>query len=625
MVRRTLRALLAALLLALAVVASPRPAAAEGPEYIDTVINSISAPTIDVTNPSQVVELQGTLTNTSTVPITWLEVDIWRMANPITSPSRLNNLLDNPDALPLEGRLTDPELGHRQVLTMEEQFGPGERIDFSVSATLSELGFVEEGGAYIVGVQARGLPADGPKRTLGRDQVVLPATTGEVDSSALVVLTAPPTWLPDGSFTDGSLANDLAERLDVLLTSAERPEVIAAIDPALYVAAQRLTEPHIVDGTERPGSGIALRWVDRIDALADEGRLWRLPYGNPDLARADASGMLQQVLAWARTADPAGFDDLPSVAILDAGAGNELVARLSEFDTIVVRNATGASPGPPQLIGAAPQGGITRLATDIQLARRIAEELISDRPPLHLIDSPQDAEADAGAGRRHVAISATPAEPVNLPDGPATAPWNVVAAALDEAESTSTFSLDLTGEAPARQDRLGALAFSDGFANEAEAANYVTAATPAPIDTSLVELRAAQQFVMGARTNTFPATLTNGLDVPITVRVQFRSESPQRISVPPTDLVTVEPGQSVTVEITPQATSNGVAMVHANVVTEGGVAIGTPQTIEITATDLGRVGWLIILVSGAVVVGGTALRIRAVRKQRAKEEREPGQ
>jgi len=54
--------------------------------------------------------------------------------------------------------------------------------------------------------------------------------------------------------------------------------------------------------------------------------------------------------------------------------------------------------------------------------------------------------------------------------------------------------------------------------------------------------------------------------------------------------------------------------------------LGAPVPIEITATDFGRVGWIIILVSGAVVVGGTALRIRAVQRERAaKENDEPSQ
>ena len=48
-----------------------------------------------------------------------------------------------------------------------------------------------------------------------------------------------------------------------------------------------------------PLGGQALAWLGRVDQLAAQGRLWRLPTGNPDLARADASGALTDVLAWA--------------------------------------------------------------------------------------------------------------------------------------------------------------------------------------------------------------------------------------------------------------------------------------------------------------------------------------
>lgn len=143
-------------------------------------------------------------------------------------------------------------------------------------------------------------------------------------------------------------------------------------------------------------------------------------------------------------------------------------------------------------------------------------------------------------------------------------------------------------------------------------------AAPAKVDLSKVTLRAAASYVMGSRTNTFPATLTNGLDIPITVGVEFTSENPQRIRVPSLDPVLVGPGESATLNVTPEATANGVVLVHAQITTLSGATIGRPVSIEITATDFGRVGWIIIVVSGAVVLGGTALRIRAVRQERAK-------
>lgn len=125
---------------------------------------------------------------------------------------------------------------------------------------------------------------------------------------------------------------------------------------------------------------------------------------------------------------------------------------------------------------------------------------------------------------------------------------------------------------------------------------------------------------MGARVNEFPATLTNELDVPVTVGVSFDSDAPQRIRVPAVDPVEVPAQGSVTITITPEASANGVARVHPKLVTAEGMELRDAEEIEITATDLGRVGWIIILVSGAVVLGGTAWRISAVRRERALEK-----
>lgn len=628
MVGRLLRAGLAALLLTLAVAVGAPSASAVGDEYIDVDLASVSVTTLDVSDPTQTVVLSGTITNTSTVDVTWLSVDIWRLTEPVTSTAELETVTDDPDSLPLTGRLLEEELGNTLVLRTTDPFRPGERAQFTVRATIEQLGFTRDDTAYLVGVQARGLPTDGDKRTLGRDQAVLPATQTPAESSALVILDAAPSWLPDGTFLDDSLHTALDQRLETLLASAERPGVQAAIDPALYSAVGRLAVPHQVGDDERPGSGIAVRWLERVDALGEEGRLWRLPYGNPDFSAAEASGRLQQVLAWARAAAPAGMEEVPSVTVLDGDPSNDLIARLSEFDTVVIRNATGASPGPPQLIGAA-RDRYSALPESLRLPRRIAEELLAESPPLYLIDTPQAADDDRelGAWRRHVPIAVEEPLPLRWPDGPAATPRTQVSAALDAAAARAVLLRDLTGTGEGLPDsnRLGALAFSKSFVDEGAAVRFIEAAIPAEQDTGSVQLSAAQSFVMGARTNTFPATLTNELAVPVVVRLEFTSESPQRIRVPATEFVTVGPGESQTVEISPEASSNGVSLVRARIVTRGGAVIGAPQTIEITATDLGRVGWIIIVVSGAVVVGGTALRIRGVRRQRAKEERESGQ
>ncbi|HHT13300.1 MAG TPA: hypothetical protein GX013_09080, partial [Propionibacterium sp.] len=71
MVGRLLRALLAAVLLAVGVVAVPGTAHART-EYLDVEITSISNPTLNLSDPDQVIEIRGRLTNVSTTPIRYV-------------------------------------------------------------------------------------------------------------------------------------------------------------------------------------------------------------------------------------------------------------------------------------------------------------------------------------------------------------------------------------------------------------------------------------------------------------------------------------------------------------------------------------------------------------------------
>ncbi|MFD0865080.1 hypothetical protein ACFQ06_04555, partial [Tessaracoccus lubricantis] len=356
MVGRLLRALLAAMLLALGLVGTPSTAEAVT-DYLDVEITSISTPTLDLGNPEQVVEIQGRLTNVSTTPIRYVNVHFWRAPVAILSPEELTATSAN---LPVGNRLFEEAAGNLDILTRETPFGPGERATFTVRATVAELTaegpsqvpLPRDDAVYLLGVQVRGIPDDGQNMVVGRAQVATPATQQPVASSALTVLAAAPSWLPDGTFLDDSLTGELSGRLETLLASAERPGVTTAVDPALYLAVHWLSDDHTVAGEARRANGVALRWIERVDALAEEGRLWRLPFGNPDLVRADVTGQLQRVLAWAREAAPDELLDLPSVAILDEGASTDLVGRLGEFDTVVIRNASGASVGPPRVLTA---------------------------------------------------------------------------------------------------------------------------------------------------------------------------------------------------------------------------------------------------------------------------------
>ena len=71
-------------------------------------------------------------------------------------------------------------------------------------------------------------------------------------------------------------------------------------------------------------------------------------------------------------------------------------------------------------------------------------------------------------------------------------------------------------------------------------------------------------------------------------------------------------GESVTVNVSPQATLNGEVDVVAQIVTQAGAAVGEPEKFIIEATEVGRVAWVIVILSGLVLAVATVLRIRQV-------------
>ncbi len=623
---RLLRAALAAALFTVTLVsASARPALAAG-EYLDVTISSVSTATIDLTDPDQVITLKGTVTNVSTVPIRFANVHFWRSPTPLASSAAVTAALEAP---PAGERLNQSEDNYFTI-SQDDEFGPGERVDFTVSGTVAQL--TDEGTpltatdvVYLIGVQVRGLPNDATGRSVvGRDAIAMAATSQSVESSSVVLLTATPTWTTDGTFIDDSLEDELGGRLETLLGSASRTDVVTALDPALYEAAQKMSGTHTVGEDEESGSGVALRWVRRVDELIAAGSVWRLPYGNPDLVRAAASGALSPTLEAAASATPEALLDLPSVAVLSSGADESMLADLSDIDTVIVDGGSGSQAGAPSVIMAASQAELGGLEEGVQLARQVADDLVADRTPLYLITTAAEARRDAELDhlRTRTVPTTMPQSALVWPTDTTVAAWSDVADALHDARGNAGLIGDLSGTEPAGIDSLFATAFSADFATQADALAWTRANAPERVSNDAVTLRAAASFVMGSRTNTFPATLTNTLAVPVTVDVRFTSDSPQRIRVPDLESVTVQPGEALTLEVVPEASSNGVSLVHAQVTSTGGVPIDAPVTIEITATNFGRVGWIIIVVSGAVVLGGTAWRIRTVRRERARAESE---
>jgi hypothetical protein len=106
----------------------------------------------------------------------------------------------------------------------------------------------------------------------------------------------------------------------------------------------------------------------------------------------------------------------------------------------------------------------------------------------------------------------------------------------------------------------------------------------------------------------FPLTVTNGLDVPVTVQVEVRSRNPA-LEVEPLEPITLTAGQRRDVELVSSTNGSGLTTVRARLVTTDGRPVGRPWEFEVRATQIGLVIWVVMGVGAAVLFGAAGYRI----------------
>ncbi|NLE96559.1 MAG: hypothetical protein GX596_01025 [Propionibacterium sp.] len=571
-----------ALALALAYVGFGSARADDGPQG-EVTITSITPDGIDA---DATVSITGMYTNSTTTPLTGLTVSFWQQDAELASFSQLDVALATPSA-DAAGTLHGPAT----ALVGDAPLVPGASVAFTVTAPASALDIPDDALGAIVGVRFEaeiisededpdadagdddaGDPA-GERVGVGRARALIPQSGRAFDVVDVNLLTAPaPPQVHGANPVDAQFVDYLSAGLVPALDASEPRGVITVIDPAIYQAASRLADD---------GNADALTLVDTIDLLHEQGRLWRLPQGNPNLLRMPEE-LRAQVPDWADDAAPAPLASAPAVAIVPDGAS-------------------------------APAGFDDVLTFGTDLAASHFYHLGQDAAPIVLDDDPTGPT--------------TP--PAGLPVD--SAPWPALEEAIAALDDGAPARADLTTEpgtepiAAIDTRPLIMSSYSTNLPSEAAAVAHLESSRAANFDPRDITFTASPSFVMGARTNEFPTTITNATPFDVYLRVAVRSENTVRLVVPNTDILEVRSGESLTAVLTPQASANGVTTVHAQLESQAGQRFGPEVPIEITATEFGRVGWIIIIVSGAVVLGGTVWRIRKVQRERAKEEHGSGQ
>lgn len=634
---RLLRRILAVSAAALAAAASLAWVAPTATAAVPQVTVEITGVEITGSQPSDQVTVTGRVSNPTGATVYGLRMAMWRSRDPIGDLAALRQVTEVavPPGVILTG---DQGGGYATIHAQDVAFEAGATAEFTLHASLADLGFDIAGNAYLVGARALGTDDGGEVfGEVGQGSTVIAIPDESVPVTRLVMLTATPTKLTDGVFRNEDLVTELTGRLDALLTAAAAPGMSWLIDPALYDEITDLADGYQVrdeDGL-RPGTGqhVARAWLRRFAQL-DRSAGARTLFGLPDLTGAAAADDAE-VLARATTATDQVTDlrELPLLIWPTGGSYTETVdAYLSGDTPLVVTNPLSA--GALQTT----TGGRTVLAAAVTLpadpddftARQftLAETLLAgEAGQLRVLREPADLAADratTAAWQQPRALNELLASTASTGSFQAATPDTLSArsfATVGELEQSVAAYRQLAPDSDIPDAAAGLLtrAVAQAWIGQDDAHAALLKELDGLIGkTALknaVTLEASQRFVMSARTSQFPLTVTNQLTEPIRVKVRVQTDNPQRLLIPDSEVVTIAAGQSASITIHPEATANGVAIAQAWVATESGQRISPSTKITVEMTELGFVGWVIVLTSGSVVLAATALRIWQVRRK----------
>lgn len=643
--RRLLASLLTGLIAASAglVWATPSPARA-----VDSVQLSLSLDSITTTGTAakDKVTLKLTLRNTGNIAAYGVLAYLWRSHDPIRDQATLASVAGG--ATTWGERLKRPG-SWLLVVNSVTPFEPGAIKAITLSANLADLGFTAKDAVYTVGADVVANADQSSKADLAaqvRTFVPMPGKT-RVPLTSIALLSAPPTKLFDNLFANEDLSAELTGRLSSLLQAAATGDGWL-IDPALLDEVRDQADGYrVTDGTAtKPGTGaqVAANWLARYQAL-NRSAGGRVLFASPDSSGAEEAGA--EIVQWSTDASATvdGVAGLPLVAIPTGR-----VATASQLDFLSGAGAR-AILAANAVSGAALQNGGRSLRI-LAVSPTVPSTGNTDQTSLVKQQQLALAETVVAGTAGQARLLTTAADLAQ--DAAARPSWTTSRSLGDllgsEPDSKASFSTSKPALLDERQfdavDRLGddfdfygQLVPDSAFVSEPDAAllratSSAWIADPAGgrdyVDAlrrligrdtvnAGISLAASGRFVMSARTNQFPITVTNDLSEAITVRVEVVTTNAQRLSIPPTEFVTVAPGQSQTVNIRPEASGNGLISGTARAVTSGGKRVGHDIQLTFEVTELGFVAWIIVGVSAVVLVATTALRIRQVRRRDAQQ------
>ena len=535
---------------------------------------------------------------------------------------------------------------------------------------------VREDGIATVGRARTLLPvAVGPLSSDGLLQ-----NQASIGSTTLVELTSTPTMTRPGIFINDDLAGEIATggRLDALLTAAEQTGASYAVDPNLITELEAMRAGYkVVAGNGRTtigdGRAAATAWLSRFRSMQAGHDGFQLLYADADLTAMVHAGHVGFVRRGQRAA--AGVTNTKDLPLLVAPAGGtsdqstlqaaeQLGARavLLSDDTVHGLGPVVQVPGSPLVLsydtesaGGGP--GPDPRNTEVQVRQAsLAESFldsISGLPStslgrLRVVNSAEQAGGESAAlaapwvkpQGAYDLLNNTPdvlhGQLVYTHDQSRLEPDSGQLAqitALDHRLSTYRnlvadpkglrIQADQAVARAASQAWRGNRGSMAAFINDQQLLLTDTHGKQWPlsdlINGTLVRLESNPQVTLTGSSAAVPVTIINDLGVGI--HLQLLGESPNRSrlrldNISASKLGIVAAGAKVPAQVPTRVDANGTMTVTLQLATPHGDPIGQPHELRVNATQAGRIGWIIAIASGIVLLATVVLRIRQVARER---------
>ena len=404
----------------------------------------------------------------------------------------------------------------------------------------------------------------------------------------------------------------------------------------------------------------AANWLSRLETLMSGQSVLGLPYADPDVASLASRG--PGLLRHARTlADTTfrefGVTDSPVVAPVDGVINKAGLRKINPDDIVMLSDLGQDLPGSEWLTGnghelvlsdaRAESGGPgpTPPFDALALRQRIVaasalRALHHDRGPMVVVlPSGWDPGTAWRKARFFRALGNLPWLQLSsiTPDGtvptyPGRLPYPRSASRHRIHERTITVSHHLvtTGQTMASvlatendvTQRVTGAALA-GVSYHARDAQQVARQQVSQLNQSLhdtlakVSVTGTDFVTLSGGSGSLTVSLVNGLQVPVNVGLDARSDSPD-VRIDPPRPVQVAAGQRTTVRLGASSSAVGVHQITVTPISESGRNIGTPLVFSLRTSDVGRWVWVVLGAGGALlafaIVRRLVLRIRAGRR-----------